>query len=77
MQLYHHFGSRFLIDSLNSQGFCCSYNEVHHFEESAAITQGTDVTGEMKDDAFLQYVADNADHYIQTLVAREHSLESV
>ena len=29
VQLHHHFGSRFLIDTLHQHGFCCSYNEVH------------------------------------------------
>ena len=25
VQLHHHFGSRFLIDTLHQHGFCCSY----------------------------------------------------
>ena len=28
IQLHHHFVSKFLIDSLNKHGFCCSYSEV-------------------------------------------------
>ena len=31
VQMHHHFGSKFLIDSLNSHGFCSSYSEVKKF----------------------------------------------
>ena len=43
MQLYHHFASRFLIDSLHHHGFCCSYKEVHRFERNAAHSHVTDI----------------------------------
>ena len=55
IQLHHHFASKFLIDSLNKHGFCCSYSEVIKFECNDAVAH------------FVQYVADNVDHNIQTI----------
>ena len=65
VQLHHHFASRFLIDSLHHHGFCCSYQEVHQFERSAALSYGTDIPNFISQ--FVQYVADNVDHNIRTL----------
>ena len=65
VQLHHHFGSRYLIDLLNSLGFCCPYREVQRFERSAAATQVTEIA--KSDEHFLQFVADNVDHNISTL----------
>ena len=65
MQLHHHFASRFLIDSLHQHGFCCSYKEVHKFEQNAAVSQGTDVPCLTSES--VQYVADNVHHNIRTL----------
>ncbi len=65
VQLHHHFASRFLIDSLHSHGFCCSYKEVKHFEQNAAQSHGTDIPSFTSQ--FVQYVADNVDHNIRTL----------
>ena len=45
VQMHHHFGSQFLIDSLHGSGFCSSYSEVTRFEVSAACSQGTDILG--------------------------------
>ena len=39
VQLHHHFQSKFLIESLNSHGFCCSYDEVKRYERCASITK--------------------------------------
>ncbi|CAC5372533.1 unnamed protein product [Mytilus coruscus] len=36
VQLHHNFSSRFLIDTLNSLGFCSSYTEIQKFECCAA-----------------------------------------
>ena len=66
VQLHHHFGSKFVIDSLNSHGFCSSYSEVQRFEMSAAMSQGTDIPG-LATGRFVQFVADNADHNVATL----------
>jgi len=65
VQLYHHFASRFLIDSLHHHGFCCSYEEVHQFERNAAQSHGTDIPNLTTE--FVQYAADNVDHNIRTL----------
>ena len=65
VQLHHHYASRFLIDSLHSHGFCCSYQEVRQFERNAALSQGTDISGFSSQ--FVQYVADNVDHNLRTL----------
>ena len=65
MQLHHHFASRFLIDSLHSHGFCCSYQEVQRFGQNAAVDQGTEIPNHTTE--FVQYVADNVDHNIRTL----------
>ena len=61
VQMHHHYGSKFLIDSLNSHGFCSSYTEVKKFEMSAAQTKGTDIPG-LTPGHFVQYEADNVDH---------------
>ncbi|CAH3187344.1 unnamed protein product [Porites lobata] len=66
VQMHHHYGSKFLIDSLNSHGFCSSYTEVKKFEMSAAQTKGTDIPG-LTPGHFVQYVADNVDHNVCTL----------
>ena len=61
VQLHHHFSSRFLIDTLNTCGFSCSYSEVQSFERSASLYQGTDIPN-FTPDHVIQYVADNVDH---------------
>lgn len=65
VQLHHHYASRFLVDSLHHQGFCCSYQQVQEFEWSAALSHGTDIPNFTNQ--FVQYVADNVDHNIRTL----------
>ena len=65
VQLYHHFASWFLIDSLHHHGFCCSYQEVQQFEHNAAQSHGTDIPNLTTE--FVQYGADNVDHNICTL----------
>ena len=66
VQLHHHFASRFLVDTLNSLGFCCSYAEVNKFERCAAVTQGTEIPN-LTSETFVQYAADNVDHNTCTL----------
>ena len=65
VQMYHHFSSRFLIDSLHNHGFCCSYQEVQRFEHNAAQSHGTDIPNLSTE--FVQYGADNVDPNIRTL----------
>ena len=66
VQLHHHFSSRFLIDSLNNHGFCCSYSEVQLFERSASVCMGTDIPN-LTPDRVVQYAADNVDHNTITI----------
>ncbi len=74
VQLHHHFSSRFLIDSLNSLGFGCSYSEVQYFERNVSASQGTDIPN-LTSDQFVQYAADSVDHNIRTILMVEiHSM---
>ena len=66
MQMHNHFGSKFLIDSLNSHGFCSSYTEVKKYEVSAADAQGNEITGFIPGQ-FIQFIGDNVDHNVRTL----------
>ena len=66
VQLHHLHGSRALIDLLYSLGFCLSYPEVQCFEQCAASSHGTDLSG-VRSDSFIQFVADNVDHNLRTL----------
>ncbi|VDI73947.1 Hypothetical predicted protein [Mytilus galloprovincialis] len=66
VQLHHNFSSRFLIDTLNSLGFCSSYTEIQKFECCAAAEKGNDIPNFVAE-SFLQYVADNVDHNSGTL----------
>ncbi len=71
VQLHHHFASKFIIDTLNKfnkHGFCCSYSEVTKFERNAAVAQSTDIPG-FTPRHCVQYVADNVDHNIRTMMA--------
>ena len=65
VQLHHHYSSRFLIETLHKHVVCCSYNEVHQFEQNAVFSYGTDIPNYTS--PFVQYVADNVDHNIKTL----------
>ena len=66
VQMHHHFGSRFLIDSLHRRGFCSSHSEIQMLERNAVVTSGTELN--IPDgDYLVQYVADNADHNIRTI----------
>ncbi|XP_045211013.2 uncharacterized protein LOC123562441 [Mercenaria mercenaria] len=66
VQLYHHFGSRFLIDNLNSMGFCSSYWEVQKFESNSAAMLNTSMPSFFPG-SFVQFSADNVDHNVRTL----------
>ncbi|XP_060600668.1 uncharacterized protein LOC132754090 [Ruditapes philippinarum] len=65
VQLHHQFGSKFLIETLHTLGFCSSYHEVQKFETSAASVYGTTI--QKSSDQFMQFVADNVDHNTGTL----------
>lgn len=66
IQLHHHYSSAFLIDTLSSFGFCCSYTEVLKFEKSSATVKN-EVDEGIPSTGFIQYIADNADHNTRTL----------
>lgn len=66
IQLHHHFASKYLIDVLNSFGFCSYYGEVLKFESSAAVSQGAYLPQTMSD-SMIQFSADNVDHNLHTL----------
>ena len=63
--MHHHFGSRFLIDSLHQHGFCSSHSEAQMLERNAVVTIGTELNIP-NGDCLVQYVADDADHNIRT-----------
>ncbi|WAR13572.1 LOW QUALITY PROTEIN: hypothetical protein MAR_027752 [Mya arenaria] len=65
VQLYHQYGSRFLIEALNSLGFCSSYHDFQRFETSAVISQEHII--HRQDDQFVQFIGDNVDHNTETL----------
>ena len=66
VQLHHQFGSRYLLDLLNSMWFTASYSEVQRFEASAAAAMDTSIPSYFPG-KFLQFVADNVDYKTQTL----------
>ncbi|XP_053404320.1 uncharacterized protein LOC128558588 [Mercenaria mercenaria] len=66
VQLHHQFGSRILIETLNSLGFCSSYQEVQKYEKCAAYTQGNAVDRNNVEQ-YVQFVADNIDHNTATI----------
>lgn len=59
-------GSRFLVDTLHSMGFSCSYAEVLQFSRCSAEAIVNDLPG-YSPGSFIQYAADNVDHNIATL----------
>ena len=64
--MHHHFGSKLLIDSSNSHGFCSSYSEVKKFKVSAADAQDKEIPGFIPGQ-FAQFIKDNVDHNVRTL----------
>ena len=71
VQLHHHFASKFLIDTLNSLGYCVSYTEVQKFEFNAVVSNQTEIEGS-RPGMVLQYAADNVDHNLRTLDGMVH-----
>ena len=67
VQMHRQYGSRRIIDTLNSLGFSVSYSEVKRFEQCASVHQGTNIEGYTAD-MFLQFIADNVDHNLRFLV---------
>ena len=76
VQMNHHFGSRFLINSLYRHGFCSSYSEVQMFKRNASVASGTELNI-LDGDCLVQYVADNVDHNIKLLMVKTRFMESL
>ncbi len=70
VQLHHHFGSRFLVDTLHNVGFSISYAEVQRFERSAAVSNGVDLPLRTEG-GMIQLVADNVDHNLVKLEGKK------
>ena len=74
------FGSRWLVDELFKLGFGVSYNKVTRFKQ-ACVTENDnliDVFEISNDESFTQFIADNVDHNVATLLhwmEMEHSME--
>ena len=62
IQIHHHFGSRFLIDSQHEHQFYSSYKEAQKYQCSSAVE-----SADIPLNRFNQYVADNVDHNLVTL----------
>ena len=67
VQLYRHFGSKFLIGTctLNNLRISSSYWEVHQFETNAIAAQNIHIPGFFTG-SLLQFVADNVNYIIRT-----------
>ena len=65
VQMHHHFGSRFLNDTLHKMGFAASYDEVKKYECSAASSHF--LIPDIPENHFIQFSADNVDHNTRTL----------
>ena len=66
-QMHHHFASRYLIDTLHHMGFCSSYQETGRFKINSAIPTNANQPYPTNGDSFIQFVADNVDHNVETL----------
>ncbi|KAK3787733.1 hypothetical protein RRG08_013221 [Elysia crispata] len=73
VQLHHLHGSRALIDLLHSLGFCLSYHEIQCFEQRAASSQGTDLSG-VSPNSFIQFVAEILTTTLEHWKVWEHSM---
>lgn len=61
--LHRRYDSRMLIDLLHAFGFSCSYDEAKRYQWSALFSAPLPEN----DDAFVQFIFDNADHNIKSL----------
>jgi hypothetical protein len=65
VQLHSQYSSKILVEQLHALGFCSSYSKVVRFERNAAVMSNTVLS--VKNNSFVQHVADNADHDSCTL----------
>ena len=61
--LHRKYDSEILINILHSFGFCCSYEEARRYQWSGLYSK----LPPPGDDAFVQFIFDNADHNINTI----------
>lgn len=61
--LYHRYGSRDLIDTLSSLGFCSSYHQLLLYQTSVIKNRDEPLMSQ----CFSQFVFDNADHNVCTI----------
>ena len=76
--MHHHFGSRFLIESLNKHGFCVPYSKILRYDRCAAVHHGPKIPGiseysSVEPTQIMSHVADKADHSSRTFMAVTHS----
>ena len=71
VELGHVFGSRWLLDELYQLGFSSSYTEVTRFKLSVMVMEDATHTGVvLLPGTFSQNIADNVDHNLCTLDAK-------
>lgn len=63
-------GSKWLITHLSRVGFCISYDKVQMFKQSAIVHANNKNEVVSVCDVFSQWIADNADHDINTLTGK-------
>ena len=65
VEMHRQYSSRFLIDTLYKLGFSSSYAEIQRYEANSAVTATPTATHSTEH--FIQFVADNVDHNVQTV----------
>ena len=71
VQMYQHFRSRYLLDTLHRMGLSSSYKEAMIFERNAAVVCGSQLNGQVGEDNFIKFSADNMDHNLCTLAGKD------
>lgn len=66
VEMHDHFGSRFIVDTLNKHGFCSSYSKVQRFERSATVVHGVETLSSGESE-FVHFVADILDHNVRSI----------
>ena len=66
VQMCQHFRSRYLLDTLHRMGLSSSYKEAMRFERNAAVICGSQLDGQVGEDSFIKFSADNVDHNLDS-----------
>ncbi|CAG9762758.1 unnamed protein product [Ceutorhynchus assimilis] len=74
--IHRKYGSRDLLEIVSATGFCCTYNEVQHYEISCLTQRNEDI---VPSESLTQFVFDNADLNIDTLDGTNtfHAMEGI